>query len=66
MHKRILAAAMAVCLLFAGCSDEQTEDNGYKIFSDGTYVLQEEEVVPEIGYDFADFYIPEGMIMDFR
>lgn len=65
MHKRILAAAAAACLLFAGCSDDQPEDDGYKIFSDGTYVLQEEEVVPEIGYDFADFYIPEGMIMDY-
>lgn len=61
----MLAFAAAVCLLFAGCSDEQTEDDGYKVFSDGTYVLQEEEIVPEIEYDFADFYIPEGMIMDY-
>ena len=52
-------------MLLTGCSDEQTDDEGYKIFSDGTYVLQEEEAVDDIGYDFADFYIPEGMVMDY-
>ncbi|MBP1549423.1 MAG: hypothetical protein J6A05_05405 [Oscillospiraceae bacterium] len=64
MQKRMPAVAAAVCLLFAGCSDEQTEDDGYKIFSDGTYMVPEEDV-EEIGYDFADFYIPDGMIMDY-
>lgn len=65
MQKRMLAVAAAVCLLFAGCSDEQAKDDGYKIFSDGTYTVSEEEIVEGIGYDFADFYIPDGMLMDY-
>lgn len=66
MQKRIIGLAAAICLLFTGCSDSQdTDDEGYKIFSDGTYVLNEEEAVEEIGYDFADFYIPEGMVMSY-
>ncbi len=65
MQKRLTAAAAAVCILLTGCSDGNTEDDGYKIFSDGTYVLQEEEIPEDIGNDFADFYIPEGMLMDY-
>lgn len=66
MQKRIIGLTAAFCLLFTGCSDSQdTDDEGYKIFSDGTYVLNEEEAVEEIGYDFADFYIPEGMVMSY-
>lgn len=58
--------AAALCLLFTGCSDGQDTDNeSYKIFSDGTYVLNEEETAEDIGYEFADFYIPEGMIMSY-
>lgn len=53
-------------MLFTGCSDSQNnDDEGYKIFSDGTYVLNEEEAVEDIGNDFADFYIPEGMVMNY-
>lgn len=66
MQKRIIGLAAAFCLLFTGCSDSHdTDDEGYKIFSDGTYVLNEEEAVEEIEYDFADFYIPEGMVMSY-
>lgn len=66
MQKRIIGLTAAFCLLFTGCSDSQdTDDESYKIFSDGTYVLNEEEAVEEIGYDFADFYIPEGMVMSY-
>lgn len=54
---------MAVCLLMTGCSDEQTDDDGYKVFSNGTYVEQEEpETSESSSYDFAEFYIPDGMI----
>lgn len=53
----------AVCLLLTGCSDKQDDDDGYKVFSNGTYVEHEEPEVNESNsYDFADFYIPEGMI----
>ena len=51
--------------MLSGCSDGQNEDDGYKIFSDGTYVLQEETVIEESSYDFADFYIPDGMVMNY-
>ena len=54
---------MAVCLLMTGCSDEQTDDDSYKVFSNGTYVEQEEpETSESSSYDFAEFYIPDGMI----
>ncbi len=62
MQKRLYAAAAALCLLLTGCSDEHKDDS-YKVFSDGTYVEHNE--TPEIDsekYDFADFYIPNGMI----
>lgn len=65
MQKRMIAFAAAACLLFSGCKDKNTEENGYKIFSDGTYVIQEENFVPDIEYDFADFYIPDGMVMNY-
>ncbi len=65
LQKRILAAATALCLLFTGCSKIETRDDSYKVFSDGTYVLNEEEAVEDIGNDFADFYIPEGMVMNY-
>lgn len=52
-------------MLLSGCSDNNDADDGsYRIFSDGTYVVSE-ATVSEAGYDFADFYIPEGMVMDF-
>ncbi|MBQ8787414.1 MAG: hypothetical protein IJZ61_07250 [Oscillospiraceae bacterium] len=66
MHKRICAAAAAVCLFVTGCSDKQ-DDDGYKVFSNGTYVVEEEKTSennsPE--YDYADFYIPEGMVTNY-
>ena len=59
-----MAAVMSVCLLMTGCSDEQQDgEESYKIFSDGTYIEQEEQAEAEIeSYDFADFYVPAGMI----
>lgn len=68
MQKRIFAAVIAAGMLLTGCSDDETEDDGYKVFSDGTYIVQDEEKpqIPENSeYDFADFYIPEGMITDY-
>ncbi len=66
MQKRIIAAAAAMALLLTGCSDgDNSPDESYKIFSDGTYVLNEEELSEDIGYDFADFYVPEGMVMSY-
>lgn len=66
MHKRFFAAAAALCLLVTGCADEQPDD-GYKIFSNGTYVVEEEKT-PENNspqFDYADFYIPEGMFSNY-
>ncbi len=53
--------------MLTGCSDEQSPDDGYKIFSDGTYVLREEDA-PSVGsgsFEYADFYVPEGMVMSY-
>ncbi len=62
-----ITSAAIVCLLLTGCADEQSPDNGYKIFSDGTYVLQEEDSSSAEGgnSDYADFYVPEGMVMSY-
>lgn len=66
MHKRFFAAAAALCLLLTGCSDEQTDDE-YKVFSNGTYVVEEEKNSENNSpqFDYADFYVPEGMILNY-
>ncbi len=66
MHKRFFAAAAALCLLVTGCADEQPDD-GYKIFSNGTYVVEEEKTSENNSpqFDYADFYVPEGMVLNY-
>lgn len=66
MHKRFFAAAAALCLLLTGCSDEQPDDE-YKVFSNGTYVVEEEKTFENNSpqFDYADFYIPEGMVLNY-
>ncbi len=66
MHKRFFAAAAAVCLLVTGCSDEQTDDE-YKVFSNGTYVVEEEKTAENSSpqFNYADFYIPDGMLLNY-
>ena len=65
MHKRFFAAA-ALCLLLTGCADEQPDDE-YKVFSNGTYVVEEEKTFENNSpqFDYADFYIPEGMVLNY-
>ncbi|MBQ5318384.1 MAG: hypothetical protein J6K17_04765 [Oscillospiraceae bacterium] len=66
MHKRIYAAVIASALLLTGCSENETSEEGYKIFSNGTYIVQQEEPVDGgEEYDYADFYIPNGMVNDY-
>lgn len=55
-----------MCLLVTGCSDEHPDD-GYKVFSNGTYVVEEEKTSENNSpqFDYADFYIPEGMMLNY-
>ena len=68
LQKRFRAAAIAVVisLMLTGCSDEQVSEDGYKIFSDGTYVIEDE--APQLedkSNEYADFYVPEEMVMNY-
>ena len=70
MHRfryRAAAAAAALCVMLAGCShNEDSDETGYHIFSDGTYISADIEPVPENnGIEYADFYVPEGMVTDY-
>lgn len=66
MHKRFFAATATLCLLLTGCADEQPDDE-YKVFSNGTYVVEEEKTSENNSpqFDYADFYVPEGMILNY-
>lgn len=63
---RYFAAAMALCLAVSGCSRDKDDESGYHVFSDGTSISVQTEPVPENNnFDYADFYIPEGMVTDY-
>ncbi len=66
MRKRIFAVMSAVCILFSGCAETSDERDGYNVYSGGNLVS--EEKLPDAesdGYEYADFYIPEGMVTDY-
>ncbi len=74
MHRRGFMAAVMAALLLTGCSRNGSDSSGvkdgtdgeYRVFSNGVCISEENLDVPEKNsYDYADFYIPEGMVTDY-
>lgn len=60
-----MLTASAVLSLLSGCSKEQDETE-YNIYSNGTTYANDENAVPDKEKeDYADFYIPDGMVTDY-
>lgn len=66
IEKKHWVVILAVSLLFCSC-EKNPENDGYHVYSDGTSATEtfNEEPLPPKNRDYADFYIPDGMVTDY-
>ncbi|MBP1562027.1 MAG: hypothetical protein J6C96_12410 [Oscillospiraceae bacterium] len=65
-EKKPWAAVLAASLLLCSC-EKNPDNDGYHVYSNGTAVSETEyvEPLPPKNRDYADFYIPDGMVTDY-